>query len=154
MLRLLTPEPLPADTAVPASEEPQEFEIVLGRRQAASLCFLACVLLVIGCGVSYLAGRASAETKRPTEPVAPAPTTQSQTPQASQDKVQDQVQTSQDAAQPQPAATVAQITTQPEPAKREGVNEPVTTQPAEGVDQGSVFTEPAPGALYIQIGAV
>jgi hypothetical protein len=40
--------------------EPEEYEFVLGRRQMASLSFVALVLIAVFSGIAYLAGRAGA----------------------------------------------------------------------------------------------
>jgi len=53
-----------------AEEDTADYEIVLGRRQIASLLFVAIVLGVVFSAVSYLAGRRAAP--KPTPPVAVA----------------------------------------------------------------------------------
>jgi hypothetical protein len=68
--RLETTEPIP---------EPAEFEFVLGRRQVASLLFVASVILMICVAAAYMAGRsmppkaspAIAATVEPREPEPP-----------------------------------------------------------------------------------
>jgi cell division septation protein DedD len=45
------------------SGEPEEFELVLGRRQVASVTFVVLVLLAVFSGVSYLAGKATPPRK-------------------------------------------------------------------------------------------
>ncbi len=50
-----------------------EFEIVLGTRQAASTLFLATVVLVVFCAVSYLGGKTAAlRNAAPSPPLEPA----------------------------------------------------------------------------------
>ena len=55
-------------------EKTAEYEIVLGRRQIASLLFIAIVLAVVFSAVSYLAGRTAAPkpVQRPPAPPVPA----------------------------------------------------------------------------------
>jgi cell division septation protein DedD len=63
MLTILAQEPA-ADVTTPV-QEPQDFEIVLGRRHVASVLFLATVVLAVISGMSYLAGRSTALRKPP-----------------------------------------------------------------------------------------
>jgi cell division septation protein DedD len=115
-----------------AGEKSGEYEIVLGRRQIASLLFIAIVLAVVFSAVSYLAGRTAA-AKPLKLAAAPSP-----------------AGTSTPAATPAPAATpVIEATTSVLPAepalplaKRDNKPEP------------PMFAEPLPGAVYIQMGAV
>jgi cell division septation protein DedD len=58
----------PAQSAPEQVADPPEFEFVLGRRQIASLMFVATVILMICVAISYLAGK-SMSAKAP----APAP---------------------------------------------------------------------------------
>jgi cell division septation protein DedD len=109
-------------------EKSAEYEIVLGRRQIASLLFMAVVLAVVFSAVSYLAGR-RAVPKPVKVPVAA---------------------TLAPGATPAPAATpVIEATTSVLPAepglpiaKRDNKPEP------------PLFAEPVPGAVYLQMGAV
>src|SRR5579863_8991262 len=48
----------PTERDLPA-ETPEEFEIVLGRRQIASVLFVATVILALFSAVSYLAGKST-----------------------------------------------------------------------------------------------
>ena len=66
MLSILSPEPA-------ALEAPVEFELVVGRRQFASLGFVALVLLATFSGGSYLAGQAAARRVAAATPPVPAP---------------------------------------------------------------------------------
>lgn len=65
-------EPAPAPAAEPAAA-PQEFEFVLGRRQVASLLFVASIVLMICVAASYVAGKAMAPTAAPAVAVATLP---------------------------------------------------------------------------------
>jgi cell division septation protein DedD len=113
-----------------AEDNSAEYEIVLGRRQVASLLFIAIVLAVVFSAVSYLAGRSAV----PNPVKVPVATT------------------SATAAAPAPAATATpmiEATTSVLPAepalpiaKRDNKPEP------------PLFAEPLPGAVYIQMGAV
>jgi cell division septation protein DedD len=105
-------------------EKSAEYEIVLGRRQIASLLFIAIVLAVVFSAVSYLAGRtagAKPVQRPPAPPVAAAP-----------------------AATPVIEATTSVLPAEPALpiAKRDNKPEP------------PMFAEPLPGAVYIQMGAV
>ena len=63
------PEPRPAETAPAPAEEPVEFEIILGRRQIASVLFVATVIVVVFSAISYVAGKSIS----PKKPATPAP---------------------------------------------------------------------------------
>ncbi len=58
-----------------AAGEHSEFEIVLGKRQVASVLFVAIVILVVLSALSYLAGKAASPNKAalPAPPPPPAP---------------------------------------------------------------------------------
>jgi hypothetical protein len=62
-------EPAPAQTPEPTAN-PQEFEFVLGRRQVASLLFVASIVLMICIAASYVAGKAMAPKALPVAPAA------------------------------------------------------------------------------------
>ena len=64
---------------VAAPPEKQEFEIVLGRLQVASVLFVGIVILVVFSAASYLAGKASAPNTV-VAATAPAPAVQAPTP--------------------------------------------------------------------------
>jgi cell division septation protein DedD len=105
-------------------EKSAEYEIVLGRRQIASLLFIAIVLAVVFSAVSYLAGRTAAPKPvqhPPALPLAAAP-----------------------AANPVIEATTSVLPAEPglPIANRDNKPEP------------PMFAEPLPGAVYIQMGAV
>src|SRR5215471_4263843 len=51
------------EEAPEATSEPEEFEIVVGRRQIASILFLGTVIAAVLCSMSYLAGKALALKK-------------------------------------------------------------------------------------------
>jgi len=60
-------------------DHPEEFELVMGRRQMAALTFLALVVVAVCSGASYLAGKAGSAQEEPVPPVItleqpPAPT--------------------------------------------------------------------------------
>jgi cell division septation protein DedD len=70
---LIFDEPTFPDTL---TGEPEEFEMVVGRRQAAALTFLALVVVAVFSGGSYLAGKAisaHAENSAPEIQLEPAP---------------------------------------------------------------------------------
>jgi cell division septation protein DedD len=68
MLSILSTEPAAADVAAgppihfeeAQTAEPAEFEIVLGRRQLASVLFLATVVIAVFSSLAYLAGKSIA----------------------------------------------------------------------------------------------
>jgi cell division septation protein DedD len=64
-------EPI-AEQPVETVAEPQEFEFVLGRRQIASLLFVATVILMICVAASYLAGKSISAKAAAAFPVAVA----------------------------------------------------------------------------------
>jgi cell division septation protein DedD len=115
--------------AAPERSESAEFEFVLGRRQVASLLFVATVILVIISAVSYLAGRSLPATEElPALLVAPA------------------------AGVPDPPlipAVNAAITNAAEPATAPGG--PSIASKDSGLP---LFGDPVAGAVYIQMGAV
>jgi cell division septation protein DedD len=60
----VTPDPASLDESVqPEAVEPEEFELVLGRRQVASVTFVILALLAVFSGVSYVAGKAGPPRK-------------------------------------------------------------------------------------------
>jgi hypothetical protein len=75
MARILTPEPA---MAPPAQTDPDEYEIVLGSRQMASLGFLVLVLIAAAAGGAYLFGKAvtrrAPSASLPVVQAAPLPT--------------------------------------------------------------------------------
>lgn len=132
-LGLIDHESLPDSEA---GEKSAEYEIVLGRRQIASLLFVGIVLAVVFSAVSYLAGRKAAP-KTVQLPPAPTPVAAPVTPPPA-------------AATPVPAATpVIEATTTvlpPEPAVAPAKNEVKLDAP--------IFADPSAGAVYLQMGAV
>lgn len=130
MQTLIGPEPTVADLS--QTQEPdqdQEFEIVLGRRQVASLLFLATVVVVLFSAVAYIAGRGNPTPARVTvQPRAPAVI------QAAPPPIQ-------------PAAEIAPPKPAPQPV--------AVARPASApTNEPPVFADPSPGQLYIQMGAV
>jgi cell division septation protein DedD len=109
-------------------EEGEEFEIVMGRRQIASVLFVATVVLAVFSSVAYLAGKSMAPkiiTETPTS-IAPAIATTPVEPQI-----------------PMINATIVPLLP------------PVTTKPATGAGpEAPIFAEPVTGAVYIQMAAV
>jgi cell division septation protein DedD len=73
MLSIRTDEPLVSTEPEPvvSEEKSEEFEIVLGARQVASVLFVATVILAVISSIAYLAGKTS--TPKKVEAAAPAP---------------------------------------------------------------------------------
>jgi cell division septation protein DedD len=107
-------------------EKSAEYEIVLGRRQIASLLFIAIVLAVVFSAVSYLAGRTAAPkpVQRPPASPATAPPSPGANPV---------IEATTSVLPAEPALPIAKRDNKPEPP---------------------MFAEPLPGAVYIQMGAV
>jgi cell division septation protein DedD len=63
-----TVEPTLPSPTVEAAAGPQEFEFVLGRRQVASLLFVASVILMVCIAASYMTGKAMAPKTSPPVP--------------------------------------------------------------------------------------
>jgi len=115
------------------SENPEEFEIVLGRRQVASVLFVSTVILVAFSAISYLAGKSFAP-KAPVPESAPAPAPV--------------------AAAPAPVV-VPQPAPQPEPAvKPERARASEAAPASDPAPERPLFADPKPGQLYLQLGAV
>lgn len=125
-----------------AGEKSAEYEIVLGRRQIASLLFVGIVLAVVFSAVSYLAGRTTAP--KPLElPVAARPAAAAIAPPAP-------AETPAAAETPAPAATpVIEATTSVLPAEPT-----LPTVKRDNKPEPPMFAEPLPGAVYLQMGAV
>lgn len=142
------------DLELPA-ETPEEFEIVLGRRQIASVLFVATVILAVFSAVSYLAGKSISPKKVMTGmPAVPAAAALAE-PMPSQ--IPPQISTL-DAtiALPAPPSTVAPLT---EPAKSAVLNTSAKSpSPSAALPEISMeapmFAEPIAGAMYLQMGAV
>ena len=118
------------EPAPPESQTAGEFEIVLGRGQLASVLFLASVIAVVFCAVSYLAGKAATPAILPPAPPLIPLLDATLAPPALAESVPAK-------AQPQPQAAL------PNPQAQSGSPSDVP-----------VFAEPAIGAVYIQMGAV
>ena len=80
---ILSPEPirsqepvLSQEPAQPDPEDDEDFELILGRRQVASVTFIILVLVAVFSGVSYMAGKATSprrvETPKAAVPEPPA----------------------------------------------------------------------------------
>ena len=138
MLGLLKYEPLGLADPEPVEEQtqeapPAEYEIVLGRRQIASLLFVAIVLAVVFSAVSYLAGRTTAArslqpapAQPPVAAAAPAPTPAP--------------------AEPAPVIDATTTVLPPEPV--------VATAKSDARLDAPIFADPVAGSVYLQMGAV
>jgi len=117
-----------------AEEKSAEYEIVLGRRQIASLLFVGIVLAVVFSAVSYLAGRAAVpkpvQLPPPPPPVAAAVTPAAPTPAPAETPV---IEATTSVLPAEPALATVKHDNKPEPP---------------------MFAEPLPGAVYLQMGAV
>jgi cell division septation protein DedD len=112
-----------------AVSETDEYEFVLGRRQIASLSFVALVLLSLFAGISYLAGRAAAAKKDVSPKDAGLVSAASSSPVPA-------------AASDQPVMLAASLVDGSAPnSSNNGPGDPL-------------FAEPVKGAIYIQTGAV
>jgi cell division septation protein DedD len=125
--------------------KPEEFEIVLGRRQVASVLFIATVIIAILSGVSYLAGKSISPKKAaPSEPIVvllPAPP-----PPPPPPVFQISDSTAVPAATPVPALAKAALQ-----------NTPAKVPPSPVADSFSnipLFSQPVGGSLYLQMGAL
>jgi hypothetical protein len=134
VISLLNSEPPASEiqpgTAAEAAGEGVDFEIVVGRRQIASISLVAVVLMVVFSGVFYLIGKSGAPkppapTPDPVEQVAQTPAVQASAVQAPQI----------------PVAAAVQPPLQLEPA-------------AVQTNRMALSGEPVRGAVYIQVGAV
>jgi cell division septation protein DedD len=114
---------------VAAEIETEDYEIVVGRRQLASISFVVLVLIAIFCTVAYLAGKSLA----PKVASAPAPQVVAPPPAAP--------------VIPQIEATIAPIPTGPVP-------QPIQALVKADLNDPPIFSNPTPGAVYIQVGAV
>ncbi len=112
-------------------EKTAEYEIVLGRRQIASLLFIAIVLAVVFSAVSYLAGRTAAPKPVQLPPVPSVAASPVSAPAATPATPMIEATTS--VLPAEPALPIAKRDNKPEPP---------------------MFAEPLPGAVYIQMGAV
>jgi cell division protein FtsN len=178
----------PAELERPV-ETPEEFEIVLGRRQIASVLFVATVILALFSAVSYLAGKSLSPKKitpvavsvPPTEVSTPVPTpavptypvinasialsppqkaaigaAKSPTLNTSIPKASPTTAASTSVAPKSVTATsVAPKTVAPMTVATRSVT-PTSVPVAipEASTEAPMFAEPAPGAMYLQMGAV
>jgi hypothetical protein len=171
----------PTERDLPA-ETPEEFEIVLGRRQIASVLFVATVILALFSAVSYLAGKSTSPKK--IMPVAPAGAAAVSVPAT-------EVSTPASTATPSPmiSASIARSALPPavkpaigaakspalntsipnaSPIKVAPINAAAKTPAPRSVTPASaapgvlpevstdlpMFAEPVAGAMYLQMGAV
>ena len=139
------------------AETPEEFEIVLGRRQIASVLFVATVILALFSAVSYLAGK-SISPKKITPGMAavpasavlamPAAVSPASSPASAIDgNIVPYV--------PPPAATPA---TKVAKTRARNANASTTSVAAavlpEVSTEAPMFAEPVAGGMYLQMGAV
>jgi hypothetical protein len=156
MLRIITPDPLPAEAPFEEAsvrhngDAAEDYEIVVGRRHIASLSLVVVVLIAVCSGASYIAGKAAGVRQ-------PAPKTAAQA-----SEVPSPPTVSQSAeAEPEPTATAEQLAaalTALAPAlAAHAQSQPVvnmTAKPPADESEAALFEDPIPGAVYIQIGAV
>lgn len=124
--------PPPAVPDEEAAESTEDFEIVMGRRQIASVLFVATVIVAIFSSVSYLAGKSigpkkAASDNAPTISLTPTP-----------------------AENALPAIPTITATIAPAPA---ATTHSKTVGPQNPMD-GPLFAEPVVGSVYIQMAAV
>jgi hypothetical protein len=159
------------------AEAPEEFEIVLGRRQIASLLFVATVILAVLSAVSYLAGKSISPKERPGVPAVPAvaavtgsmPAAEVLPPAPTAPTIDAHITST----SPPPAATPA-IAAAKSPALNRSIPNastitvaPMTVALRSVASRGAapavlpevsteapMFAEPVGGAMYLQMGAV
>lgn len=75
MLRIITPEPVASSTSSYLEQETwrtevpgDDFEIVVGKRQIASLLFVGVVVVAVSSGLAYVAGKAAGARDTPVPP--------------------------------------------------------------------------------------
>jgi cell division septation protein DedD len=143
----LSPIATPSESAGRPAE-PEEFEIVLGRRQVASLLFVGTVIVVIASAMSYLAAKALAARDAGLD----SPTKLSFAPPPAA--------TENNAAIPAVDATIIKAADlkgmENLNAVERGVAPSGTVPRPQAAEQpdAPLFSEPLPGAVYIQMGAV
>lgn len=128
-------EPLASDFS-PETPGTEDFELVVGRRQAGALTFLALVVVALCSGASYLAGKAISareETPVPMVKLEPAPVPPSPAPASSTPILE--------ATIVPPALPAAQVASP-------------TALPLAAPPEAPLFASPVPQAIYIQVGAV
>ncbi len=124
-------ETVSAEAVNPA---PEEYEIVLGRRQVASVLFLATVILAVTCAIAFLAGKSLSPKAAEAASAVPAPKS------APPEQV------------PMIEATIEKSDAAPmTPLKPAAAPKPIV--PA-GSDEPPIFADPKAGATYIQMAAV
>jgi cell division septation protein DedD len=123
-------ETVSAEAVNPA---PEEYEIVLGRRQVASVLFLATVILAVTCAIAFLAGKSLS----PKSAEAASAVTAVSAPAARPPVIEATIEKS----------DAAPIT----PLKPAAAPKPIV--PA-GSDEPPIFADPKAGATYIQMAAV
>jgi cell division septation protein DedD len=179
MLRILTPdtahETVPATASGTSGEDEfaGEFEIVLGRRQVASLSFVVVVVLAVASGASYLAGKAAgtkvdaakadaakadaakADAGKPAPVKAPSAATAAAAPAEAKRPGILAAGTTTIAPSTPKADTPAAPASPPDDASKgsPGVNALLAADASTPLDD-SVFGEPTPGSLYVQVGAM
>lgn len=124
--------PEPGESANPAGSE--EFEIVMGRRQVASVLFVATVIVAVLSSVSYLAGKSIGPKKVEASAAASAA---SPGPVATASATMDSATP---AVEKLPAIDATMVATKP--------------APADALSNAPLFADPVVGAVYIQMAAV
>jgi hypothetical protein len=158
----------PVEPELPA-ETPEEFEIVLGRRQIASVLFVATVILALFSAVSYLAGKSISPKKAVPEmstvPAATVPAVSSRAAEVSTPvptvptvPAVPMIDASIALSAPLPAVKPA-IGVAKSPAQNAHTISvaPRSVAPAvlpEVSTDAPIFAEPVVGAMYLQMGAV
>lgn len=121
------------------SAAPQDFEIVLGRRQVASVLFVATVVLAVMCAVSYLAGKSLNPRKTEATPAVTAIPEAAPAPQVQVPVIEATVESGIALAHASP------------------LDAPIKTAPPRRVvpdAEAPIFADPRIGATYIQMAAV
>jgi len=153
-----------------ALDDPDGYEIVLGRRQVASLSFVAVVLLVIVSAIAYVAGKSMAADSAPMVTVAKVSGTASNgtslngaatettangsSPAASNSSASTTLTPAAPAAVPTP---ILEATIAPPAAARSALPQvaQIASRKVSGpVDDAPLFADPQTDAVYVQIGAV
>jgi cell division protein FtsN len=120
--------------ATPPADDTEEFEIVMGRGQIASVAFVVTVALAIFSSVAYLAGKSVSPKKAEpalvvgeARPAAPVP------------------------AAPVQAIPTVEATIAPAPAPKRPATKPM---PVEDFSDIPMFADPEIGSVYLQMAAV
>ncbi len=139
-LHNMNPDPM---NAALVNVVPTEYEIVLGRRQVASVLFLATVILAVTCAIAFIAGKSMSPKGADTTPAVTAVPTRNAAPPA-RNAAPGQAPVIEATIEKRDAAPIT-------PAKPVAPPRPIV--PA-GSDEPPIFADPKPGATYIQMAAV